>query len=181
MPTPSVSAATHSPFEKIRCTTAFGSPGSNRSRTGARNSSMILSRPFVIPAPGIVWAVASQLASSWNSGRSASRSPLLSVSKNSRTRNSLRLSLVAVFILILVAPGSDGPGRSITVDVGLQKAEPVRYTTTARARGEDRQRLARGPAAPHDGRGGGKQQKQRRRAARRAWGAPGEGGARPLL
>ena len=48
-----------------RFTSIFGSPASNRPRTGARNSSMTASPPSVLPAPGTVVAITSQLPSRW--------------------------------------------------------------------------------------------------------------------
>ena len=52
VPSAWVSAATRSPDANSVPTVTFGSPGSNRPRTGARNSSMIASRPTVNRSPG---------------------------------------------------------------------------------------------------------------------------------
>ncbi len=64
-------------------------PGANMPRTGARNSSITALPPEVRPAPGTAVDITSHEPSGWISLRNASRSPVLSVAKNSRTSFSL--------------------------------------------------------------------------------------------
>src|SRR6185369_13451923 len=74
--------------------TFFGSPGTNRPRTGPRNSSTILSRGPCTPAPGTPSTMGSQVASACSVPRMASRSPVLSVRKKSTTTCSCALRAV---------------------------------------------------------------------------------------
>src|SRR5271154_2792649 len=86
----------------MRSTVVFGSPGANRPRTGARNSSTILSRGPCTPAPGTPSTMGRQVASGCSVARMASRSPLLKTRKKSSTSCSCGVRAVTMESLPLL-------------------------------------------------------------------------------
>jgi len=79
---PRDSHITVSPLDTMRSTVVFGSPGMKRPRTGARNSSTMLSRGPCVPAPGTPSTIGRQVASGCSVARMASSSPVLKCGRN---------------------------------------------------------------------------------------------------
>src|SRR5258708_24650062 len=122
---PRDSHITVSPVDTIRSTVVFGSQGTNRPRTGARNSSTILSRGPCTPAPGTPSTIGRQVASGCSVARMASRSPLERTRKKSSTSSSCgvrALTMCVLPLLRLIDLGKRLARDAHTVDAGRYAA-----------------------------------------------------------
>src|SRR5580693_9382957 len=121
---PRDSHITVSPPDTMRSTVVLGSPGMNRPRTGARNSSTILSRGPWMPAPGTPSTMGRQVACGCRVARMASRSPLLKMRKKSSTSCScaVRAVTMGLCLLRLIELGKRLARDAHAVDAGRHAA-----------------------------------------------------------